>query len=1373
MIRYIWKSWWRQPERFVLLLAGIVIISLSLSSFVGLTESKQGKVQEILQNRWNLPYEIMVVPHESSNNPQLNQLINLNDLQGMIGGISFDQYEKIKKIDEVEIAAPLSVLGFMNIDITLLEQNLANVKQPGIYRISVDEFDPTKRDGKPVRAYKTYEVVGNFWRPPADYSKNVYEIYSFKPQRPLGTKVYQLLMGIDPQAEAKLVGLNEATMTLGSSRYFRRTDFARNNIIDAPQNPYSETYMPILMSSELGTDLTYSYKVERLSLAFSNKEEAHQTIETVKQNGGSHYLDTVQPEGDPLFSKEFNSKDVNRILLSVLSGIDPQTHVDFASTKGEQISLTDSYVKPGQVKLLPISSPYLDRWEHAYYATPVAVNVPDQFKLLSFFDYTHAFRNVRFDYPIKNSMNPQWIGFYDPQKLHSSTDPISESKLWIYGINSSRWVLDKDNQPINPPTIVNASGDPYHFTSAPSVSFTTLEAAKLYLGDKAISSIRIKLKNIHEVNQESLEKVNTIAKKIERETGLVAVVTFGAAPQPSLIHVPQNGGQSSIGWFEQFWVKIGGAVPLIKETTMGHTGIMTIVLVLALAYVLATNSITLLTRSREFGILLSLGWRQAYLVRMLLLEAFMLGSLVAISSWAAAGVILLSNDMLITPYRFFSIGLIGWILYLFGAIPPIWISRKIPLQQMMNQGEIRFTAQRYLAITSLFRMAVGQILNRLYRSILSILAMSVPTSLLVFFAFVSFRLQGILYTSWLGQYTAVEIGKTYYVIMSLCFFIALLITTEMVWQNVTERKPELLLLISFGWPQSAVRGLILREGFLLGTVAAVCGLFLGFSMISFTYRDIPWRDFGILSVAGAVPIMIGALSGIIPGQMAIHLNYVQGRRQVYSTSKKTEAKLRVGIAIVLVLCISVTAGNVYQVMQRNVSNVDVREPSSTEVEQKKMSKFTPHAVTDGSSAKYDLTFMLNKAGLFSAKAVVEVENRSQDEWDDIVFYLIPNVFTKKNKPEFLKDAGEVKIEQIEVNHHTANYQLAYDKLTVSLPQRLQPGEKTFVTITYQFSLPKNGLRFTQENNCYYLAQAYPMLATYDKGWNKKGYLFFSESYHTSHSEFKVSYQVPPGYLFVSSADNDPSAMRQIGDVTVHKSKEVFIGILKDMEMVSQRVGDVEIRVFGSKDNQKAIKLAMETSSKALQAFLNKIGPYPHKQLDIIIDGIAMEYPGIVTVGSGTITNSKESIQSFKETVVHEIAHQWFYGVVSNDPYHDGWLDEGIVSLATAMYFYDDEMMYESSFDNLRKQVALVKGKPSNLPLDNYKETKVIGVFYAQPALKLWELISLYGDIDEGWVFLHTYYEKYAYKQVSTEEFIRFVTTYFPVEKHYFSNWLQF
>ena len=80
---------------------------------------------------------------------------------------------------------------------------------------------------------------------------------------------------------------------------------------------------------------------------------------------------------------------------------------------------------------------------------------------------------------------------------------------------------------------------------------------------------------------------------------------------------------------------------------------------------------------------------------------------------------------------------------------------------------------------------------------------------------------------------------------------------------------------------------------------------------------------------------------------------------------------------------------------------------------------------------------------------------------------------------------------------------------------------------------------------------------------------------------------------------------------------------------------------------------LAAAQTSVSTFSASFGPYPYPELDVVLGAFpdfgGMEYPTIVFS------------EVDKWTVAHEVAHQWWYGLVGNDQYAEPWLDE---SLAT-------------------------------------------------------------------------------------------------------------
>lgn len=112
MIRFIWKNWRRRKESFVLSIIGAIIIGVGLTYLVGLSEVNQTTIVDELQQRWESSYDIVVRPEGSRSVTEQEDLLDPNYLSGIDGGITLEQYKTIKNIQNVEVAAPIAMIGY-------------------------------------------------------------------------------------------------------------------------------------------------------------------------------------------------------------------------------------------------------------------------------------------------------------------------------------------------------------------------------------------------------------------------------------------------------------------------------------------------------------------------------------------------------------------------------------------------------------------------------------------------------------------------------------------------------------------------------------------------------------------------------------------------------------------------------------------------------------------------------------------------------------------------------------------------------------------------------------------------------------------------------------------------------------------------------------------------------------------------------------------------------------------------------------------------------------------------------------------------------------------------------------------------------------
>jgi aminopeptidase N len=64
--------------------------------------------------------------------------------------------------------------------------------------------------------------------------------------------------------------------------------------------------------------------------------------------------------------------------------------------------------------------------------------------------------------------------------------------------------------------------------------------------------------------------------------------------------------------------------------------------------------------------------------------------------------------------------------------------------------------------------------------------------------------------------------------------------------------------------------------------------------------------------------------------------------------------------------------------------------------------------------------------------------------------------------------------------------------------------------------------------------------------------------------------------------------------------------------------------------------------------------------------LGVEYPGVFLIAANLYAEPGEA--SFIVAIAHETAHQWWYALVGNDVFADPWLDEGLATFTSSLYF---------------------------------------------------------------------------------------------------------
>ncbi len=383
---------------------------------------------------------------------------------------------------------------------------------------------------------------------------------------------------------------------------------------------------------------------------------------------------------------------------------------------------------------------------------------------------------------------------------------------------------------------------------------------------------------------------------------------------------------------------------------------------------------------------------------------------------------------------------------------------------------------------------------------------------------------------------------------------------------------------------------------------------------------------------------------------------------------------------------------------------------------------------------------------------------------------------KMGSYKFLKaknsERGWIDIDSVKSMKGQLDFIIDETIMGVILDKPLSPGDSVVLQIDAILKIPKIFSRLGYKGKHYEIVQWYPKPCVFDdKGWHKQGYHALGEFYG-EFGNFDVSIELPADYMVAGSGIIIDSSKVENNRKVVHFSAENvhdFAWVCdKDFEIAKREVDGVEIEVYYIRKQKRKWENAGEYAVDAVNRYNKWFGRYPYKKLSIVQGyfGGGMEYPNLVIIGG----SEDRLTRQFELVVIHEIAHQWFYGILGSNEMDEAWLDEGFTSYAEARYFVDkygaENSFFKSSFipgmphdyiNRLMYYITLTNGLERPILT---KATEFVGnpigyqvIAYSKPALFL-RYLEAYLGTNTFDTILKRYFEEFKFRHPHSEDFIR-------------------
>ena len=409
-------------------------------------------------------------------------------------------------------------------------------------------------------------------------------------------------------------------------------------------------------------------------------------------------------------------------------------------------------------------------------------------------------------------------------------------------------------------------------------------------------------------------------------------------------------------------------------------------------------------------------------------------------------------------------------------------------------------------------------------------------------------------------------------------------------------------------------------------------------------------------------------------------------------------------------------------------------------------------------------------------------NKSKTDIESITLLLFPNAYNSVESAPFEKSeisyaypngfsSGGIEVNNIKVNNQAANSALSDNgqQLTVTLQQKLGYNKSVTVSLDFILTIPVASGRFGVIDNTVNLGNWYPIAAI-----NKDGNFIYSDysaigdPFYSDIANYNISLTLPSNY---TPAASSPLIGTIDGEITTWTANATG---LRDYAIVfgtgykvhSQSINGIKINCY-YKQNVSQAESAVKAATDSIKLFNDLFGAYPYEQFNIVQTSFfigGMEYPGIVFIDDAYFDEG--NLHPLENVVVHECAHQWWYGSAGNDQINTPWIDEGLATYSTMLYYenYKDHETYKIYYkyyvtngyrfhrDNLKNKYGDFS-QNMNRPLHEYECSEMYNMLcYEKSVMMLQGIRELLGD-DLFFANVKDLYTGNAGDIITKEEFI--------------------
>ncbi|MGB8982349.1 MAG: hypothetical protein WCC12_10770, partial [Anaerolineales bacterium] len=304
---------------------------------------------------------------------------------------------------------------------------------------------------------------------------------------------------------------------------------------------------------------------------------------------------------------------------------------------------------------------------------------------------------------------------------------------------------------------------------------------------------------------------------------------------------------------------------------------------------------------------------------------------------------------------------------------------------------------------------------------------------------------------------------------------------------------------------------------------------------------------------------------------------------------------------------------------------------------------SPTSAPASARTQYTLYALLDYAGRqLGVDETVRYTNQTGVTLGELVMAVEPNL------------RGGFTLENIMLDGTQLTYDLSGQRLTVYLPQGLAPGAQATITMRFRIAIPAKikehpyGYDVDQVN----LTDWYPFVVPYSNGWilNDAGAL--GEHLVYDAADFEVNIRTTAaGVVIAASGLADPEPNGEWTRYRLLGGRTFAFSASDQLLVLDASAGAAQIRSYYFPGYETEGAAILNAAVRSVGIYEAKFGPYPYGSLSVVQADLndGQEYDGLVFLATKFYNEYDGSARSNLVAIgVHEIAHQWWFGLVGSD-----------------------------------------------------------------------------------------------------------------------------